>query len=247
VSFITTHRIGPRVLHSVFHCPCFFGCCSTLPHSENSSCQNTPPVCHFLISSHSCQHANHLLYSSAMGKSRSATCVIAYLMQKHNISASEALSHLRQARSICEPNEGFMKQLNLYGDMTMPDEVEDSPAYQRWVYQREVELSRACGQAPEAEKIRFEDEHHNDKAAEFELRCRKCRYVEKALHDSQGLDIAASCSLLLPHYSASAHTDADDHLQPLNTSSRMPPLRLSMSKVRRTRPIAPPRAVPITS
>jgi dual specificity phosphatase 12 len=112
-----------------------------------------------------------------MGKSRSATCVIAYLMQKHNISASEALSHVRHARSIVEPNEGFMKQLELYGEMRMPDNVEETPAYQRWVYQREVELSRACGQAPEAEKIRFEDEHHSDQGSAFELRCRKCRYV----------------------------------------------------------------------
>ncbi|KAF2872442.1 protein-tyrosine phosphatase-like protein [Massariosphaeria phaeospora] len=116
-----------------------------------------------------------VLVHCAMGKSRSATCVIAYLMQKHNISASEALSHVRQARSICEPNEGFMKQLQLYGQMQMPENVEETPAYQRWVYQREVELSRACGQAPEAEKIRFEDEHVTDQASSFELRCRKCR------------------------------------------------------------------------
>jgi dual specificity phosphatase 12 len=110
-----------------------------------------------------------------MGKSRSATCVIAYLMQKHNITPSDALAQVRQARSIVEPNEGFMKQLELYGEMQTPATVEDTPAYQRWVYQREIELSRACGQAPEAEKIRFEDEHVTDRAADFELRCRKCR------------------------------------------------------------------------
>lgn len=110
-----------------------------------------------------------------MGKSRSATVVIAYLMQEHNISPSEALSHVRQARSICEPNPGFMKQLDLYADMHTPEDVENTPAYQRWVYQREIELSRACGQAPGADKIRFEDEHVADEASSFELRCRKCR------------------------------------------------------------------------
>jgi dual specificity phosphatase 12 len=61
--------------------------------------------------------------------------------------------------------------------MTMPENIEETPAYQRWLYQREIELSRACGQAPEAEKIRFEDEHHTDEEASFELRCRKCRYL----------------------------------------------------------------------
>jgi dual specificity phosphatase 12 len=113
-----------------------------------------------------------------MGKSRSATVVIAYLMQEHNISPSEALSHLRQARSICEPNEGFMKQLELYSEMKVPRSVEGNPAYQRWVYLQEIELSRACGQAPEADKIRFEDEHVTDQEFGYELRCRKCRYVE---------------------------------------------------------------------
>lgn len=115
-------------------------------------------------------------HHSAMGKSRSATCVIAYLMQKYHISPSEALEQVRQGRPMCEPNEGFMSQLELYHDMQTPKDVENTPAYQRWLYQREVEMSRACGQAPEAEKIRFEDEHVATKdEGGFDLRCRKCR------------------------------------------------------------------------
>lgn len=124
----------------------------------------------------SIQYANRDRSSScAMGKSRSATVVIAYLMQKHNISPSDALAHVRQARSIAEPNEGFWKQLELYSEMQTPDNVEETPAYQRWVYQRELELSRACAQAPEADKIRFEDEHATEQTSGFEMRCRKCR------------------------------------------------------------------------
>lgn len=61
--------------------------------------------------------------------------------------------------------------------MDMPENIDDAPVYQRWLYQREVEASRACGQAPEADKIRFEDEHTpaNTSSSDFELRCRKCR------------------------------------------------------------------------
>ena len=111
-----------------------------------------------------------------MGKSRSATVACAYLMKRYGISPAEALSQIREVRPFCEPNEGFMKQLELYHKMHMPEDVEKSSNYQKWLYEREVELSRACGQAPEAEKIRFEDEHDSDlSAAEFELRCRKCR------------------------------------------------------------------------
>jgi dual specificity phosphatase 12 len=114
-----------------------------------------------------------------MGKSRSATCVAAYLMHKYHISPTEALDQIKQARPIAEPNDGFMQQLELYHQMRMADRVEESPVYQRWLYQREVQLSSQCGQAPDADKIRFEDEHVDDNgdttAVDKELRCKKCR------------------------------------------------------------------------
>ena len=114
-----------------------------------------------------------------MGKSRSATCACAYLIHRYGISPDEALARIRESRPLCEPNEGFWKQLELYYEMGAPDRVEEVPAYQRWVYQQEIALSRACGQAPEAEKIRFEDEHSKGAgSADYEMRCRKCRYIQ---------------------------------------------------------------------
>ncbi len=114
--------------------------------------------------------------NSAMGKSRSATVVCAYLMRRYGYSPSEALAQVREGRPFCEPNDGFMKQLELYHKMGTPENVDETPTYQRWLYEREVELSRACGQAPDADKIRFEDEHDGAAAASaFELRCKKCR------------------------------------------------------------------------
>ena len=105
-------------------------------------------------------------------------------MQRYGITPAQALSQIRETRPFCEPNDGFMAQLELYHRMGVPHDVDQSPAYQRWLYQREVELSRACGQAPDAEKIRFEDEHETAiSSAEFELRCRKCRYVRETTHD----------------------------------------------------------------
>jgi dual specificity phosphatase 12 len=112
-----------------------------------------------------------------MGKSRSATCVVAYLMSTFDLGVDEALKRLRESRPFVEPNPGFMDQLRLFREMGMPSELDAEPLYQRWLYQREVEASRACGQAPDADKIRFEDEHASDQkdAAAFDLRCRKCR------------------------------------------------------------------------
>ncbi|KAK5760718.1 tyrosine protein phosphatase yvh1 [Elasticomyces elasticus] len=136
----------------------------------------------------------------AMGKSRSATVMCAFLMQRYGITPDQALAQIRESRPLCEPNEGFWKQLELYHELATPESVDETPGYQRWVYQREIELSRACGQAPEAEKIRFEDEHVQEQGdADFEMRCRKCRralatsqYLVK--HQARQQGAAATCS-----------------------------------------------------
>ncbi|KAF9279812.1 dual specificity phosphatase 12 [Mortierella alpina] len=51
------------------------------------------------------------------GASRSVTVVCAYLMRTQNISAGEALNAVQALRPIAEPNDGFMRQLMLYGDI----------------------------------------------------------------------------------------------------------------------------------
>jgi hypothetical protein len=62
---------------------------SLLGHIQHLACFFGYPVVH-----HKNQH--HLASSSAMGKSRSTTCIIAYLMHRDdNLTPSEALSRLR--------------------------------------------------------------------------------------------------------------------------------------------------------
>jgi len=51
-----------------------------------------------------------VVVNCVMGWSRSATCVAAYLMIKHNMKATKALELIRQNRSI-RPNAGFLQQL----------------------------------------------------------------------------------------------------------------------------------------
>lgn len=117
-----------------------------------------------------------------MGKSRSATICIAYLLHKQRsaLTPQSALALIRESRPLCEPNDGFMEQLNLYHGMGCPDEVTDHPVYQRWLYRREVEESVACGRAPELKSVRFEDEQpqrprQNSPGQTVEIKCRKCR------------------------------------------------------------------------
>lgn len=53
----------------------------------------------------------------AMGKSRSATVICAYLMWKFGVSPDEALSQLQEGRGVADPNPGFFEQLEVYEEM----------------------------------------------------------------------------------------------------------------------------------
>lgn len=146
--------------------------------------------------------ANHppgaVFVHCAMGKSRSVTAAIAYLLWKHphrfgradptttpSQAVANALRWIRDTRPLAEPNEGFTRQLEMYWAMGCPatsdDAVAREPVYQRWLYQREVETAANVGRAPD--RFRFEDEEapHRAAAAEddagLELRCKKCRRV----------------------------------------------------------------------
>lgn len=145
--------------------------------------------------------AGAVLVHCAMGKSRSVSAIIAYLLWKHphrfgrssptttsQHAVAKALEWVRATRPVAEPNDGFMRQLELWWEMGCPadsdDAVERHPTYQRWLYKREVDDAARIGRAPDW--IRFEDEaaSENSTGAEdapggagMELRCKKCRRV----------------------------------------------------------------------
>ena len=118
-----------------------------------------------------------------MGKSRSATCIIAFLMKKLRISPNEGLEMLQRSRPLCDPNDGFKEQLRRYHRMNMTDDVEAHPIYQRWIYETKLKQSLADGEAPGMDYIVFEDEQNEDENQKvgnetnaYDIRCRKCRY-----------------------------------------------------------------------
>lgn len=49
-----------------------------------------------------------------MGKSRSASVVIAYVMKAYNWSLAKSLEFVKKKRNCINPNDGFMKQLTVY-------------------------------------------------------------------------------------------------------------------------------------
>ena len=163
-----------------------------------------------------------------MGKSRSTTLLIAYLLSQNSLlNPRSALDLIRQSRPFAEPNSGFMDQLVLYHNMRCPstqEELDNHPLYQRWLYQRTVEASVAAGVAPEVSELRFGDEGNatpmnlaaEEGSVDMELgssepttsyRCRRCRTP------------LATSAYLVPHNpkrSATSQPCAHLHLTPLS-------------------------------
>ncbi|KFY44707.1 hypothetical protein V495_03293 [Pseudogymnoascus sp. VKM F-4514 (FW-929)] len=123
-----------------------------------------------------------VLIHCAMGKSRSVSLAIAYLLAtRPSLTPFTALSLIRQNRPLADPNSGFMTQLNLWKRCECTPDLESCALYQRWLYATEVELSTSIGRAPD--RLRFEDEEKAKSGfasseagdATKAMRCRRCR------------------------------------------------------------------------
>ncbi|EAA30414.1 hypothetical protein GE21DRAFT_10572 [Neurospora crassa] len=187
-----------------------------------------PPITTTTITSQQQQtKPGAVLVHCAMGKSRSVSAIVAYLLWKHphrfgrsdpstpaRRAVTQAINWVRQTRPIAEPNDGFMEQLELWWTMGCPlesgdDAVENHPAYQRWLYKREVEDATRIGRVPDW--IRFEDEEaaklaseNNNKEAEagggaasLSLRCKKCRRT------------LATKPFIVPHHQGKGNKERD--------------------------------------
>jgi protein-tyrosine phosphatase len=55
-----------------------------------------------------------VLVHCRMGISRSATMIIAHLMNRHGLTMKQAISHVERSRPIINPNPGFMTQLKIF-------------------------------------------------------------------------------------------------------------------------------------
>lgn len=54
---------------------------------------------------------NVVLVHCAMGVSRSASCVIMYVMKKFKLDFEDTLEFVKNKRHVVDPNEGFVKHL----------------------------------------------------------------------------------------------------------------------------------------
>jgi len=81
-----------------------------IPDREDVNIENYFDEC-FAFIDEAKRTGGGVLVHCFVGKSRSVTVVVAYLMKKHGMSVSEALKHVKNKRPIASPNSGFMLQL----------------------------------------------------------------------------------------------------------------------------------------
>ncbi|GAB4843457.1 Dual specificity protein phosphatase 1 [Ancistrocladus abbreviatus] len=66
-----------------------------------------------------------------VGKSRSVTIVVAYLMKQHGMTLNEALEHVRCKRPQASPNPGFVRQLKNFGKSLRGKGLRAHPSQQK--------------------------------------------------------------------------------------------------------------------
>ncbi|KAJ6261319.1 Tyrosine-protein phosphatase [Drechslerella dactyloides] len=110
----------------------------------------------------------------AMGISRSATICAAYLIFKKQIPTETALDIIRETRPCICPNLGFREQLDLYYQNLAQaiENLNDVPAYQRFLYRKEVEISRMADKAP---TITYWGQDESPTPNAESLKCKMCR------------------------------------------------------------------------
>lgn len=54
-----------------------------------------------------------------MGRSRSATCVLMYIMKRFGVNFEDALEYVKIRREDVDPNEGFLTQLREFEAQSM--------------------------------------------------------------------------------------------------------------------------------
>ncbi|KAF9348456.1 hypothetical protein BGX26_000149 [Mortierella sp. AD094] len=118
------------------------------------------------------------------GASRSVTIVCAYLMRTKNLSTAEALSTVQALRPIAGPNDGFMRQLILYGEIEYELDISRT-SYRRFLMasmasQREIfgyieDMTLAADPSIAPSRLSATQTTASQTLPQRPLKCKKCR------------------------------------------------------------------------
>ncbi|XP_059371773.1 protein phosphatase Slingshot homolog 3 isoform X2 [Carassius carassius] len=140
-----------------------------------------------------------ILVHCKMGVSRSASTVIAYLMKQQGWTLDEALNHVREKRSIVQPNEGFLKQLHTYSGILNASKQRHSALWRRKskpeVRQPSVHNDAATGSEQEQKEEDSESPEDESSYEEEEIDVFD-EHLDESVPDTSGADTAPSNPLI---------------------------------------------------
>ncbi|KAF5369718.1 hypothetical protein D9615_010155 [Tricholomella constricta] len=102
-----------------------------------------PNACQFIQTA--LDHGGRVFVHCAMGISRSATVVAAYLMKTRRMSRSAAMRFIKQKRPQVHPNYGFIKQLETFADCQY-NPSPANPVYCKWKRQQKRNVTQFLNQ-----------------------------------------------------------------------------------------------------
>lgn len=146
------------------------------------------------------KHEGSILVHCAQGISRSVAIIIVYLMKSYKLNYQQALHAIKRKKNDVEPNEGFIKQIEIFEKMKFKlDKSNDD--YKQFIIDLNLKLDpsgQSLREVFKANKLhRPANTNTISKDIESELRCKRCRHIlanssEIAHHDPPEADSAQS-------------------------------------------------------
>ncbi|XP_062598658.1 dual specificity protein phosphatase 12-like [Saccostrea cucullata] len=118
-----------------------------------------------------------VLVHCMMGCSRSATIVIAYLMNKKKLSYSEALELVKSMRPMVSPNDGFVSQLLLFEEMDCTIDRTHEKFRQYRLKKLATNLQGTTAEERSKLQSSYFDTTEEIKKNDAVFKCRKCRHA----------------------------------------------------------------------
>lgn len=116
------------------------------------------------------------------GVSRSVSFTVAYLMYRYRLDLKMALYAVKRKRPVAQPNENFMRQLQLYQDMGANHLDTGHKLYKQWLLHNSVQIDPTGNDILSNDETYKQDEEKDlenmtpdDKAQVKVARCKKCR------------------------------------------------------------------------
>ncbi|KAF3992979.1 hypothetical protein FT663_00332 [Candidozyma haemuli var. vulneris] len=121
------------------------------------------------------KHHGAVLVHCAQGVSRSVAVVMAYLMYKYKLKIPQALHAVKRRSESAQPNEGFMKQLELFQEMAYSVD-KSSSAYRQFLVESSLQ-DDPSGQSLASSEIFSSNDSKERAPGSYHLRCKRCRKV----------------------------------------------------------------------